>query len=117
MQCSLSRRRMVLAATRRRRGLAAPGKIIGAAAASIAVRKGSPTGEAASIAGPELASTWPLGGRLDRCEPFPEVDFDKVGIGVNQRVLGRKVLVDPIRGFVGGLQVADGDEQLFPQRR
>ena len=54
---------------------------------------------------------------LDRCEPFPEAGFDRVGVGVGQRVLGRKVLVDPIRGFVGGLQLADGGQQLVAQRR
>jgi hypothetical protein len=39
---------------------------------------------------------------LDRCELFPEAGFDRVGVGGDQRVLGRKVLVDPICGIVGG---------------
>src|SRR5271166_1882724 len=46
LQCSLSRRRMVLAATRRRRVPAGPGGRIGApAASSIGVAKGFSTGE------------------------------------------------------------------------
>jgi len=59
LQCSLSRRRMVFAATRRKRTRGLEGKMIGAAAAAfIAVRKGSPTAGAASIAGTEFASPW-----------------------------------------------------------
>ena len=57
LQCSLSRRRIVFAATRRLRVLRLEGKRIGgAAAASIGMRKGSSAGETASIAGPEFAS-------------------------------------------------------------
>ena len=40
-----------------------------------------------------------------------------VGVGVDQRVLGRKVLVDPVGGLVRGLELADVGEQLLPQRR
>ena len=89
-----------------------------AAAASIAVRKGSPTGGSRFYCRPRIRFSLTSGGRnLDRCEPFPEAGFDRVGVGVDQRVLGRKVLVDPVRGFVGGLELADVGEQLLPQRR
>ena len=93
--------------------------MIGAAAASsIGARKGFSTGEADPSADAGLRVFLTSGRRnLDRCEPFPEAGFDRVGVGVDQRVLGRKVLVDPVRGFVGGLELADVGEQLFPQRR
>ena len=43
--------------------------------------------------------------QFDRFEPFPEAGFDKVGIGGNQRVLGGKVLVDPVRGLIRRLEL------------
>ena len=43
---------------------------------------------------------------LDRCELFTESGFDRVGVGGDQRVLGGKVLVDPVGGIVGGLKLA-----------
>ena len=56
-------------------------------------------------------------GQLDCCKLFAEAGFDEVGVGVNQRILGRKVLVDPICGLVARLELADVAEQLLPQRR
>ena len=40
----------------------------------------------------------------------------QLGVGGDQHVLGRKVLVNPICGIVGGLEVGNVGEQLFPKR-
>jgi hypothetical protein len=50
---------------------------------------------------------------LYRCEPFPESGFHKVGVGVDQGVLGGKVFVDPVRSLVGGFSVLS-DAALAP---
>jgi hypothetical protein len=55
--------------------------------------------------------------RFDRLESFPEAGFDRVGVGGDQRVLGSQVLVDPVGGFITGLELTEVCKQLFPQRR
>ena len=55
--------------------------------------------------------------QLDRCEPFAEAGFDEVGIGGDQRVLGGKVLVDPVGGLVRRLELAEVGDQPVAQRR
>jgi hypothetical protein len=42
---------------------------------------------------------------LDRCELFKKSGFDRVGVGGDQRVLGREVLVDPVRGRIRRLEL------------
>src|SRR5580704_14702327 len=73
LQCSLSRRRMVFVATRRRPKPGLEGKMIGAAAAACkAAGKGSPTGGAPSIAGPEFASPWRAKDRTSIVASLPQ---------------------------------------------
>ena len=55
--------------------------------------------------------------RLNRGEPVAETRFDPVRVGGDQRVLGRKIGMDPICGLVGGLELAETGEQPLPQRR
>ena len=119
LQCSLSRSRMVFGATRRRRALPVPGRMIGAAAeSSVVARKGFSIGETVSSAREHC-------GLPERAADVASIvaSFSRkpastsVGVAVDQRVLRRKVLVDPVRGVVSGLKVHDIGEQLLPQRR
>src|SRR5208283_411439 len=54
---------------------------------------------------------------VDRCELFAEAGFDEVRVGGDQRVLGRKVLVDPVRSLFGGFELVEVGDQPLPQRR
>ena len=120
LQCSLSRSRMVFA-----RHAAAPcssgprGRMIGAAAeSSVVARKGFSIGETVSSAREHCglpgraADVASIVASLSR-KPASTRSASRV----DQRILSRKVLVDPVRGVVGGLKVYDIGEQLLPQRR
>ena len=48
---------------------------------------------------------------LDRCEPLAEAGLDAISVRDDQRVLGRKVLMDPVRSLVSGYELAEVREQ------
>ena len=54
---------------------------------------------------------------VDRCELFAEAGFDEVGIGGDQCVLDRKVLVNPVRRLVRRLKPIEVGDQLVTERR
>ena len=91
--------------------------IAAAAGSSVGARKGFSTEKRFLL--PALIAGLPREqrSRLNRCEPVAETRFDPVRVGGDQRVLGRKVGVDPVRGLVGGLELAETGEQPLPQRR
>ena len=90
--------------------------IAAGAVSSVGARKGFSTREAIPAAGADCGSSSREEADVHLCEPVAETQFDPVRVGGDQRVLGRKVGVDPFRGLVGGLELAETGEQPFPQR-
>ena len=112
LQCSLSRKRMVFAATRRRRTTAVSGAgVSGASKAWLCPSGSSALGTLDSF----RRRITPLSS-FDRREPLPEGALNKFSVGRGQRVLDGKVLVDPVGGLGRGFEIAQFRDQSAAQR-
>jgi hypothetical protein len=113
LQCSLSRRRMVLPATRRQRAPSLAGGKIGATAAfPIDERKGSEPANRILLRRLRL-SVGSRGRHFVRRELFAEGGLNEVSVGNRERVLGREVLMNPIRGTRLPIEVGRGRQAVF----
>jgi hypothetical protein len=106
LKCSLSRRRMVFAATRRRRTLAlyeVTGGVT-ATASSIIVINGFPTEGSGFSAGTQCSCSSRAADATSIVASFSRNPLDRVGVGGDQRVLGGQVIVGPVRGLIRRLE-------------
>ena len=114
----MSRRRMVFAATGRRRGLVGPGRKIAAAEeSSIVARMSFSAGEEDPSVNANCGSGSLPPSASIIASLCAEAGLDRVRIFDGQRVLGREVVVRPVGGFIGGLKPDEVGKQAVAQSR